>query len=399
MNVKTSQTVASALFACLLLAPGCYSVDDPAMSAEDGSTGEVADPSGDEAPTPTGNDDAETSGQGTTGGDDSTGGAGSTGGDETTGGNDTTGGEGDSRGAESSGGEGETTSAADAPTILEVIPEDGAVGVAGDEPILIRFSEPMDKAATQAAYQSADIPAGGVTFSWNGVGDELTITPNDPLEYAEGTSAVTTDALSYTFTISSAGESEDGVSLDNDTESSFSTLRRLSLSYAQDTNLSGRIRDLGGAALIGGTYSLGDNTINDPGRGFVTFDVSNLPEGPVTVEDGNLHARFSVVQGNPFIDLGVVVFQHVSYDTFNDALFDAETLGAASGLFGTINDDEVDRDVTDIAATAVEEPDTFGERVQFRFRWVFSETDNDGQTDGVTMIAGDLGLDLQVLVP
>lgn len=393
MNVKTPQTVASALFACLILAPGCYAVDDPAMPAENGSSGEVDDPTGGEAPNPTGNNDDGTTGQSTTGDEGTTGGVG------TTGEVDTTGGDGESGGEESSGEEGETTSAVDAPTILEVLPEDGAIGVAAGDPILVLFSEPMDKASTQAAYQSADIPAGSVTFSWNDAGDALTITPNDPLDYAEGTSAATTDALSYAFTISSAGESEGGVSLEDDTEVSFSTLRRLSLSYTQDTNLSGRIRDLGGATLLAGSYSLGDNTINDTGRGFVTFDVSSLPEGPVTVEDGNLHARFSTVQGNPFIDLGAVVYQHVSYETFNDALFDAEALGTASGLFATINDDEVDRDVTDIAAAAVEDPDTFGERVQFRFRWVFSETDNDGQTDGVTMVAGDLGLDLQVLVP
>lgn len=227
----------------------------------------------------------------------------------------------------------------------------------------------------------------------------MTIVPNDPLEYAEGTSATTTDALSYTFTISSAGESEEGVSLEDDTEASFSTLRRLSLSYSQDTELSGRVRDLGGSSLLAGSYSLGDNNINDTARAFVTFDLSALPEGPVTVEDGNLHARFSTVQGNPFVDLGAVVYQHISYDTFNDALFDVDSLGAASGLFSTINDDEVDRDVTNIAATAVEDPETFGQRVQFRFRWVFDETDDDGQSDSVTLTAGDLGLELQVLVP
>ncbi len=394
MNITTPRTAASALFACLILAPGCYSVDDPEMLAEDGSSGVDEDPTGDGTSGSTGPDGGDTTGQGTTsasGGGETTGEVDTTGSDETTG--DETAGE------ESSGGEVDTTGTAVAPTILEVLPEDGAVGVAADEPIVVRFSEPMDKAATQAAYQSADIPAGAVTFSWNDAGDELTISPNDPLAYAEGTSATTTDALNYTFTMTSAAESEDGVSLEDDTQASFSTLRRLSLSYSQDTDLSGRVRDLGGSLLLAGSYSLGDNSINDTGRGFVTFDVSSLPEGPVTVEDANLHARFTSVQGNPFIDLGAVVYQQINYGVFNDALFDLEPIGSASGLFSTINDDEVDRDVTDIAATAVGDPGTFGERVQFRFRWIFTETDNDGQSDGVTLIAGDLALDLQVLVP
>lgn len=398
MNVKTPHIVASALFACLLLAPGCYSVDDPATPAQDGSSGDVDDPTGETAADSTGSE-GTTTGEGTTGAEGTTGDedGDTTGDDDTTG--DETGGEDETGEGESSGRGEDTTGAVDAPSIVEVLPEDGAIGVSAGDPIVVRFSEPMDQAATQAAYQSADIPAASVTFSWNGDGDELTITPNQPLAYAEGTSANTTDPLSYTFTISSAGESEAGVSLEENTEASFSTLRRLSLSFSQDTDLSGRVRDLGGSALVSGSYSLGDNTINDTGRGFVTFDVSSLPEGPVTVEDGNLHARFSSIQGNPFIDLGVVVYQHITYDTFNDALFDVDPLGTASGLFGTMNDDEVDRDVTDIAATAVGDPATFGDRVQFRFRWVFSETDNDGQTDGMTFIAGDLALDLQVLVP
>lgn len=45
MNVKTPHAAASALFACLVLAPGCDSVDDPATPAQDGSSGEVDDPS------------------------------------------------------------------------------------------------------------------------------------------------------------------------------------------------------------------------------------------------------------------------------------------------------------------------------------------------------------------
>jgi hypothetical protein len=372
------------LLACLLLSPGCFSADDPAEFVDpDGSTGEVPDedPSTD-APDPTSNDDPSST---TSGGDET--GTDSSGGDDETGGQDGT------------SGQDETSGGVEAPSIIEVLPEDGAVGVASDAPLVVRFSKPMDQAATQAAYQSVDIPAARVTFSWNDAGDELTITPNSPLAYAEGSSDATTDPLSYSFTISNTGESEAGIALEMDTDVTFSTLRRLSLSYDQDVSLSGRVRDLGGSTLVAGSYLLGDNSVNDPARGFVSFDVSSLPEGPVTVEAANLHARFNGIIGNPFADLGAVVYQHVAYDSFDDALFDADVLGTADGLFGTANDDEVDRDVTDIAAAVVEDPDAFDDRVQFRFRWVFNESDNDGQSDGVTVIGSDSRLDLQVLVP
>ena len=391
----TSNAAGSVLFAVLLLTPGCFSVDDPGLPSSVGSTGDIEDatsdapdpapggtettdqapdPNGDSGDTPPDDDDASAE----SGEDESSGG--------------------DSSGGESSGGEDPTTGDADAPTIVEILPEDGALGVVADAQIVIRFSEPMDQAATQAAYQSSDIPAGAVTFAWNGAGTELTITPNDPLEYAEGTSP-DIDPLSYSFTLSSAGESEDGTPLAGNTEVTFSTLRRLSLEFEQDDEMSGRVRDLGGASLASTQYALGDTPINDITRGYATFDLASLPDGPTTVEDANLHAEFGLVYGNPFVDLGVVLYQHVTYDAFEDSLFDIDPIGVSSGLFGTINDDEVDRDVTEVAAEVLADPEGFADRLQLRFLWVFNETDGDFNNDTVTMMASALRLDLQVLVP
>jgi len=394
----TSDAVASALFASLLLVPGCFSADDAGIVSNEGSTtdaeqttAESPDPSGDESegtggedPDPSGDTGSEPPDDDDSGADDTANAESSSGADDTSGG-------------ESSGGE--TTGAPNAPTIVEILPEDGAVGVAADTSIVVRFSEPMDQASTQAAYQSSDIPAGAVTFGWNAAGDELTITPNDPLEYAAGTNPATLDALSYSFTLTSAGESEDGVALDGNTESSFSTLRRLTLEFEQDDEMSGRVRDLGGATLASTQYALGDTPINDTTRGYVTFDLATLPDGPATVEDANLHAEFGQVYGNPFVDLGVVLYQHVAYDSFEPALFDIDPVGVSSGLFGTINDDEVDRDVTEVAAEVLADPEGFQDRLQLRFLWVFNETDGDFDNDTVTMMASALRLDLQVLVP
>lgn len=393
----TSDAAASALFTALLLVPGCFSVDDPGVTADEASSGEMEgtttpDPSGDEPEATTGQGPTSSGDSGNDPPDDDTG-------SEDPSGGDSSGGDEETSGSESSGGMDETTGASDAPTIVEVLPEDGALGVAADTQIVIRFSEAMDQAATQAAYQSSDIPAGAVTFAWNAAGDELTITPNDPLEYAEGSNPDALDPLSYSFTLSSAGESEDGVSLDGNTEITFSTLRRLSLEFDQDDEMSGRVRDLGGATLASTQYALGDTSINDTTRGYATFDLSSLPEGPAIVEDANLHAEFSFVYGNPFVDLGVVLYQHVTYDTFEDSLYDIEPLGVSSGLFGTSNDDEVDRDVTEVAEEVLADMEGFQDRLQLRFLWVFNETDGDFDNDTITMMASALRLDLQVLVP
>jgi hypothetical protein len=281
--------------------------------------------------------------------------------------------------------------------VVEVLPADGAIGVEATQPLVLRFNTAMDKAATQAAYQSSDIPAGAVTFQWNPAGDELTITPNDPLAYAEGTSA-STDALEYSFSLTSAAESEDGVALEEDLTVSFSTLRRLALTLEREGDLSGQVRDLAGATSGLSSFNIGDSTNNDPARAFVTFDVSTLPD-VAAVEDASLHGEFSNVVGNPFSGLGAVLIYPVAFDTFDDPLFDTPTLGSPTGLFGTANDNDVDRDVTDMAATAIADPDAYGQRVQFCLRWAPTETDGDGQTDAVTFRAYETRLDLRILAP
>ncbi|MEM6295357.1 MAG: Ig-like domain-containing protein [Myxococcota bacterium] len=389
------------------LAAGCFSPPDSALdedeadnpeetTAAETSAGDPSDAGGTTgAPDPDDPDASETTDDGdgpddpdtTTGEDDP--------GDETS--DDET--SGDETSGDQTSGDQTSGTPGDIPSILDISPADGEAGVYADSTITIQFSEPMDQAATQAAYQSADLPAAAVTFDWNAAGDTLTITPNAPLDYAEGTSPASTDALPYTFTISTAAESELGEGLPDDTEVTFTTLRRLSESFEDDPNLSGRVRDLAGATLLAGSYLLGDNTNNDVARGFVTFDIASIADGAVEIEDATLHARWSQQVGNPFVDLGAVLYQHVQYDAFNDALFDVPGIGSAAGLFGTAAEDEVDRDVTDIAQAVLDDDATYEQRVQFRMLWFISETDGDSSSDGVTLIASDLGLALTYLAP
>lgn len=292
-----------------------------------------------------------------------------------------------------------STSGAAAPTIVEVTPANDATGIFDDTTILVQFSEPMDAASTQAAYQSADIPAAMVTFAWNAARDELTIAPNVPLEYAEGSNPAETAPLEYSFTLTTAAESEQGLGLATPATFSFATLRRLSASFEDDPMLSGRVRDLGGATLIGGSYVVGDTNSNDVGRGFVSFDVSSLAAGPKIVESATFYARWSQTVGNPFIDLGAVVYQHVAYDTFDAALFDVPGIGSAQGIFATVAETEATEDVAAIVETVLGDDATYQSRVQFRMRWVFSESDNDGQSDGIVLIASDSALTLTYLAP
>lgn len=51
------------------------------------------------------------------------------------------------------------------PTVVSISPANGATAIESDANIIITFSEGMDQAATEAAYQSADLPTSEVSFS------------------------------------------------------------------------------------------------------------------------------------------------------------------------------------------------------------------------------------------
>ena len=64
------------------------------------------------------------------------------------------------------------------PTIVSVSPVDAATGARPTEPMVVTFSEPMDPAATQAAFGVSN-PAGvTVTFSWSPDARTMTATPS-----------------------------------------------------------------------------------------------------------------------------------------------------------------------------------------------------------------------------
>jgi Bacterial Ig-like domain len=69
---------------------------------------------------------------------------------------------------------------AEAPSVLRVSPSDGALGVARDGLIVVTFNHPMDAVATEAAYESSDLPATALDFSWDETGTTLTLHPTRP---------------------------------------------------------------------------------------------------------------------------------------------------------------------------------------------------------------------------
>jgi hypothetical protein len=219
-----------------------------------------------------------------------------------------------------------------APTVVAASPSDGAVGVTGNTNIVIQFSEPMDKVATQAAYQSAEIPAGSVTFTWNSEGTMLTIDPVTDLAYATGPTPDSVMAQAFSFTLSDLATDEAGNALAEPETVTFSTLRRIEHSFAPDTALCGFVRSNDGYS---GTFTyVGDNIFNGQYKGFATMDITALPEAIVTIEEATLRLeQMNSVWDDPYGDLGGTVnVHHVVFATKDLAALSAAPLSVVGVL-------------------------------------------------------------------
>ena len=133
-----------------------------------------------------------------------------------------------------------------APSIVSISPANGATGVARTANIVVTFSEKMNQAATQAAYESTDLVRANVTFSWNAAGTVLTINPVTDLSY-------TSFGKTYLFALTSKATDVAGNALPT-TVSNFRTFRQLTTSIESTAALDGVVRSSGGMNTIGSFY-------------------------------------------------------------------------------------------------------------------------------------------------
>ncbi len=160
-----------------------------------------------------------------------------------------------------------------APTIVSVYPPDGADGVPADAVILVEFSESMNKAATGQAYISSapGLEQSSVAISWNPAGTIMTVTPNAPLPYAQGSDVATVTALSFLYGIGNTARDLAGNPL-AESQFTFSTLREI-------TNRLPGAADQDGAVDEDGTVTndMLDISVSGSSAGFLGFDIGTLP--------------------------------------------------------------------------------------------------------------------------
>ena len=302
-----------------------------------------------------------------------------------------------------------------APTVVSVSPASGATGVSADAKIVVTFSKPMDQAATQVAYQSADLPAAAVTFDWNAAGTEMTVKPNAPLEYVKGTDTSVV-AKNYEFKLTSTAKDKGGLVLVPLT-SSFKTLRDIMAILSSDKTLDGYVQSDGFADSGNTVIYVGDRVNNIGIRGFISFDLSGLPTGAgLQLLSATLQMRKYRVNGIPYVGspyslatnpsrLNQVDLDHIFYGSSLDGSdYDTNSIALLGAIdsFAQFNVTQTQADVLSAVTNDITNRVSRGNRSQYRLSF-FKQTNNDNAFDYVTYgsagVSPSPSLSLEYLIP
>lgn len=185
-----------------------------------------------------------------------------------------------------------------APNIVSTFPEDEATGVFAEDIIVIEFSEPMDQEATEASYVSLELPATDVGFSWNEDGTQLTITPNEDLEYAAGWVPENVTANHFEYVL--AGAKDLAGNLLENSQVGFDTARLILATAPLIDIASGSIQMSSGSTQA--TIGAGDTSDGEYYRGYASFELPALPGDRLDILV-QFQTQQSYVDGAPFTNL------------------------------------------------------------------------------------------------
>jgi len=121
-----------------------------------------------------------------------------------------------------------------APRVVSISPANEATGVTSNTQIEITFRERMNTGSVADALKVSYFSPGDLSPRWDETGKVLTVTPQEASLYTEGTTPASTPARTYHVTLSEVAQDLPGNTLPA-FRSSFSTLRRLSLSIGSES--------------------------------------------------------------------------------------------------------------------------------------------------------------------
>lgn len=207
------------------------------------------------------------------------------------------------------------------PTLVSSSPVNNAIGVERESNIVIKFSEPMDKASAQAAF-SVTSPAflNIGSFSWNAAGTIMTFNP----------SFIPSHNTTIKWTVSTAAKDSAGNTLAVSTSGQFRTLRIKTIKIYSTDSLDGTVSNNGNVQTGAFDVFLGDLANNTYQREFLSFDMTSLPSNLIRLTAANLYSKQIFVGGNPYTDLGRVYVRSVDYgSSLNANDFEKPTSGSA----------------------------------------------------------------------
>lgn len=215
------------------------------------------------------------------------------------------------------------------PSLRATYPADGEAGIASNTEIVLRFSESMDPRATRAALRSSDGPI-AAEQGWHDGDRELRLEPTLPLAYAAGDAE--TPALTYVVDVAAGARDAAGNALPAQTFS-FQTLRQVTqiLLPVASGELTGSFRRDGGAApascaaaiCVGDDAFSGGPESSAQYRGFMSFDLTELPAERIELVSARIRLQAASVEGDPFAVLGELRLERAAFDAVGPAAFDA----------------------------------------------------------------------------
>jgi hypothetical protein len=271
-----------------------------------------------------------------------------------------------------------------------------------DAPLLLTFSTAMNPASVEAAYTSSDIPPEDVSFVWSEANTVLQIRPKGPLRTVSGSDPNTLIPVAYTFEIAAAAQDAAGNALEPKSIS-FTVARSITqlASAVQDRTLTGNWRSDGvygtsDCEPTDQTICFGDSSREgEPTyKGFVTFDLRSLPPDLLDISAAELSMSIALLFGSPFVELGTLRAEHVSFAAVGDEPYAAPALSTQTMSPAAAVGESVSGDVRGAVQA------DWGTRDSSQYRLSFDiGTDGDTEADVVVCDAASAKLELSYWLP
>ncbi|MDQ3265137.1 MAG: Ig-like domain-containing protein [Myxococcota bacterium] len=207
-----------------------------------------------------------------------------------------------------------TAAAADTtpPTLLSTVPAQNAAGVLRSTNVTLNFSEPMDRALTQAAF-SVFNPARTGAFSWNAASTQLTFNPDSDLPlYTQ---------VQWQLSATAKDQAGNAISY---TAGTFRTVRQATVSIESDPAADGYLSGSSTANTTGLQLYAGDSNTDLEYQGYLHFPLDTVHANLVRITGAYLYVYQASLVGTPY---GKLYAESVDYgETLTTADFNTPTL-------------------------------------------------------------------------